>query len=143
MIENQWYLFANDLARQQLRTFALPRMRKVRNTGVRFQRPADFSITKHLSGSFGVFTGKGRHRVRIQFDAFAARLVAERHWHASQKIKPLPDGEIEMTMELGSLEETERWILSWGTHARVLAPRELVEGIRKISHAVANSYDPQ
>ena len=31
-LENQWYLFAEDLERQQLRTFALPRMRKVRAT---------------------------------------------------------------------------------------------------------------
>ncbi len=28
-LENQWYLFAEDLERKQLRTFALPRMRKV------------------------------------------------------------------------------------------------------------------
>ncbi len=140
MVENQWYFFANDLARQQLRTFALPRMRRVVNTGARFLRPADFSITKHLSGSFGVFTGKGRHKVRIQFDAFAARLVAERTWHGTQKIKSLPDGEIELTMELGSLEEAERWVLSWGTHARVLAPRELADRIWKISVEIANSY---
>ncbi len=59
-VENQWYLFGYDLARRQLRTFALPRMRKVRNTKARFKRPADFSISKHLGDSFGVFTGKGR-----------------------------------------------------------------------------------
>ena len=28
-IENQWYLFGFDLVRQQIRTFALPRMRKI------------------------------------------------------------------------------------------------------------------
>src|SRR3954451_2705573 len=31
-LENQWYLFAEDLDRKQLRTFALPRMRAVRAT---------------------------------------------------------------------------------------------------------------
>ena len=108
-IENQWYLFGFDLARQQLRTFALPRMRKVRDTRARFRRPADFSISKHLTDSFGVFSGKARHRVRIRFDPFAARLVSERQWHSSQKIKQLKDGEIELTVTLGGLEEIERW----------------------------------
>ena len=35
-IENQWYLFGDDLERGQLRTFALPRMRDVRLTSNRF-----------------------------------------------------------------------------------------------------------
>ena len=138
-VENQWYLFAFDLARRQLRTFALPRMRKVKSTNLKFLRPPDFSITSHLSESFGVFTGKGRHVVhvvQIRFDAFAARLVSERTWHASQKMKPLGDGGLEMTLHLGSLEEIERWILSWGAHARVLKPAGLVESIRKVARVV-------
>src|SRR5687767_3402827 len=52
-LENQWYLFGEDLDRNQLRTFALPRMRKVVLTTTRFRRPADFSISQVLSGSFG------------------------------------------------------------------------------------------
>lgn len=135
-VENQWYLFAFDLARQQLRTFALPRMRKVRDTGAGFRRPADFSISKHLSDSFGVFTGKGRHRVRIWFDAFAARLVGERQWHPTQTIRQLRDGEVELTMTLGGLEEVERWVLSWGEHARVLEPVALKRQIRRVAAAI-------
>ena len=70
-LENQWYLFAEDLERKQLRTFALPRMREVRATNKRFRRPVDFSITKVLSCSFGVFAGGKKHRIRLKFDAFA------------------------------------------------------------------------
>lgn len=139
-IENQWYLFAHDLGRRQLRTFALPRMRKAKGTGIRFDRPADFSITRHLSDSFGVFSGKGHHRVRIHFDAFASRLVSERQWHPSQKIKRLPNDEIEVTLQLGSFEEIERWILSWGTHARVLEPQDLMKRIRNTGGALRQAY---
>jgi len=135
-VENQWYLFAFDLARQQLRTFALPRMRSVLNTKARFRRPADFSITKHLGDSFGVFTGKAQHRVRLRFDAFAARLVGERNWHPSQKIKQLAGGEIELSLTLGSLEEVERWVLSWGEHVQVLEPAELKKRIRRVAEAI-------
>ncbi len=135
-VENQWYLFGLDLARQQLRTFAMPRMRTVKNTGMRFLRPADFSIANHLGDSFGVFKGKARHRVKVRFDAFAARLVSERQWHATQKMRTLPGGDLEMSIELGSLEEIERWVLSWGQHARVLEPAELKRRIRRVAEAV-------
>ena len=139
-IENQWYLFGFDLVRQQLRTFALPRMRRVRDTGAGFRRPADFTISKHLSDSFGVFKAKGQHRVRIRFDAFAARLVSERQWHSSQKIKQLLGGGIELTMTLGGLEEIERWILSWGEHATVLEPAELRRRIREVGANLTQRY---
>src|SRR5205085_8371156 len=38
-VENLWYLFAFDLDRQQLRTFALPRIRNLRVTKAKFRRP--------------------------------------------------------------------------------------------------------
>jgi proteasome accessory factor B len=139
-VENQWYLFGFDLARQQLRTFALTRMRKARDTNVRFERPADFSISKHLSDSFGVFSGKERHKVRIRFDAFSAQLVNERQWHASQKIKALADGGVELSMQLGSIEEIERWVLSWGTHATVLEPKMLRDRLRHSAEELAGRY---
>jgi predicted DNA-binding transcriptional regulator YafY len=86
--------------------------------------------------SFGVFKGKARHRVRIHFDAFAARLVGERLWHPSQKMRPLAGGELELSMELGSLEEIERWVLSWGEHATVLEPAELKRRIRRAAEGI-------
>ncbi|MDP9004347.1 MAG: WYL domain-containing protein, partial [Verrucomicrobiota bacterium] len=139
-LENQWYLFAEDLDRGQLRTFVLPRMRRVSLTTKGFRRPADFSITKFLSGSFGVFSSGRKHRIRLRFDPYAARLVSERTWHESQKIRPLPDGSVTMQMELGGLEEIERWILSWGAHVRVLEPRTLVERIQKEAEGIAALY---
>ena len=39
-------------------------------------------------------------------------------------------------MELGSLEEIERWVLSWGEHATVLEPTELRKMIRKAAAAI-------
>ncbi|MGA3169541.1 MAG: WYL domain-containing protein [Chthoniobacteraceae bacterium] len=139
-VSDQWYLFGFDLARGQIRTFVLQRMRGARRTAARFRKPADFSINKHLSGSFGVFSGHGHYAVRIRFDALAGQLVSERRWHGSQKIKQLPGGGVEMRMELGSLEEVERWILSWGKRALVLGPRELVERIRGTVRLLDGAY---
>src|SRR5205085_5129969 len=72
--------------------------------------------------------------------AFAAARVEERAWHPSQKIKQLQDGGIELSLTLGNLEDIERWILSWGNHARVIAPPELKQRIAKTVSELANAY---
>jgi len=120
----------------------LPRIGNVRISKSRFRRPTDFSIGRYLEQSFGVFAkpGKAKHTIRIVFDAFAASRIGERQWHPSQKIKQLRDGEIEFSLTLGNLEEVERWILSWGSHAQVLAPAELKEQITKTVSTLADTY---
>src|SRR3989440_1934886 len=139
-LENQWYLFAEDLERRQLRTFALPRMRKVALTTKGFRRPADFSIAEVLSGSFGVHSAGKKQRIRLQFDSFAGRLVAERKWHESQRVREIAGGSIILELELGGLEEIERWILRWGKHVRVLAPKELAKRVRDEANAIVELY---
>jgi len=139
-LENQWYLFAEDLERRQLRTFALPRMRSVRLTSKGFRRPADFSIAEVLSGSFGVHSAGKKQRIRIEFDPFAARLVAERKWHESQRVREITGGSIILELELGGLQEIERWILSWGRHARVLLPKELAARVQSEANAIVKLY---
>ena len=63
----------------------------------------------------------------IRFTGWAARYVAERHWHASQKITLLKEdgSEIEFRAQLGGLEEITRWVLSHGRQAQVIEPEEL------------------
>src|ERR1041384_5566670 len=106
-LENQWYLFAEDTERSEERTFALPRMRRVKLTAKGFRRPADFSIAEVLRGSFGVHSAGKKQRIRIEFDPFAARLVAERKWHESQRVREKADGSIVLELDLGGLEEIE------------------------------------
>jgi len=139
-IDGQWYLFANDLARKDIRTFVVGRIQAVPQVGRKFKRPENFSLSERLLGSFGVFKGNGHHRVRIAFDAFSAQLVRERSWHPSQTIKEGDNGTLELSLELDSLEEIERWVLSWGGHAQVVGPRELKERVRTALSAMQKSY---
>jgi proteasome accessory factor B len=143
LVDNLWYLFGFDMHRDQLRTFALPRIQRVRLTQVKFHRPTGFSVAHQLAFSFGVYSRNGNIKcetVRIRFDSFAAQLVQEREWHPTQKIKRLREGEIELSLKLANFEEIERWILSWGAHARVLAPRELQKRVAKTVSQLAKSY---
>ncbi len=139
-INNQWYLIGDDHARGQLRTFALTRIESVRNLKIPFERPADFSVSKMLSGSFAAFEADRTQRVRIWFDAFAARLVSERQWHKSQQIRAIGEGAIELTMRVGVAPDLESWILGWGDHAQVIEPADLRKRIFSTIQSMAASY---
>jgi proteasome accessory factor B len=84
--------------------------------------------------------GEKEDEVVIEFDAWATDLVRGRHWHSSQDLSDLPDGGSRLKMRLNSLEEIERWVLSWGVHARVVGPTMLRERIRKTAAVVAGRY---
>lgn len=139
-INNQWYLIAKDKARDSLRTFALPRIAEAKNLKTSFQRPANFSAAEMLSGSFSAFEAGKTEKIRIRFDAFAARLVSERQWHKSQRMQKNPDGSGELTMQVGVAPDLESWILGWGGHAEVLAPPSLRQRIAETGRQLASNY---
>ena len=134
-INNQWYLIGADQTHGELRTFALTRVAKVKNLKIPFTRPANFSVAKMLAGSFAAFQAERTEHVKIRFDAFAARLVSERQWHKSQKMRPADGGGMELTMRVGIAPDLENWVLSWGDHAEVMEPLELR---RRISATIRN-----
>lgn len=141
-----WYVIGHDIERKARRTFALQRMKAVKVLKTSFLRPADFNRTDHLGGSFGVWHAPGdkgkRHRIRLRFTGWAARMVSERRWHPSQEIKwtGKEENELEMVLELSSFEEIRRWILSWGAQVEVLEPKELRTSIREESEKVQSIY---
>lgn len=128
---DQWYAIGFCLKRKALRTFVLTRMKEPQMGAATFVRPANFSIERHLRHSFGVFTARGSHTVRLRFDPFAAQLVRERIWHPSQQIQELAGGGLELTLQLSSLLEIEPWVLSWGEHVRIVGPPELKRRVIK------------
>jgi predicted DNA-binding transcriptional regulator YafY len=138
--ENLWYLIGFDVARQALRTFALPRISAVAKTQTQFERPADFSPETFFANALGVLGGTGDYLVVIRFSAVAAERVREREWHESQELRELPEGELELEMRLGALEEATQWILGWGTAAEVIAPPELRSKITQTVEALAKVY---
>ena len=135
-VEGGWYLIAHDLDRNALRTYALPRMSRVRVLQTQFERPEDFNGAAYLNRSFGVWNVEGdetRHIVRLELRNYAARLAQERRWHPTQEVTPLDDhgNKVEVRFEVGRLEEVLRWVLSFGSHAKVISPPELAKMVRK------------
>jgi len=140
-INGEWFLFAHDHARKDIRTFVPARIQSVKPTGETFDRPQKFSLEKRLRDSFGVHSGEGEYGVVIRFNARAADYVREKKWHQSQELRRLKGGGVELKLKLSSLAEIERWVLSWGGDAKVLQPRELAEAVRRSARAILKQPD--
>jgi len=130
-INGEWFLFAFDHLRNDIRTFVPARIQSLRQTGRTFKRPQKFSLEERLRGSFGVRSGQGAHQVVLRFDEKVADYIKEKKWHESQKLRELKGGAVELTIQLSGLEEIERWVLSWAGYAKVIRPRELAESVKQ------------
>jgi len=135
-INGEWYLFAYDHGRKDIRTFVPVRIRSVKQTGKTFTRAEKFSLEKRLRDSFGVHSGEGAYEVVIRFDARVADLVREKKWHESQQLDELKGGGVELRLKLSSLVEIERWVLGWGGDAKVVKPRELIDAVRQAARRI-------
>ena len=94
------YVEKNDI-----RTFLLDRMRDTEcAVADRFDLPSDFRVDDYFQGQFGIFRGDASHKVVIEFDQRVAEFVRTRRVHPSQKLAPLNNGGIRMTMTLGDFD---------------------------------------
>jgi len=130
-INSEWYLFAYDHLRKDIRTFVPGRIKSIRETGKVFKRKENFSLEDRLRDSFGVHSAEGGFEVVLRFNSQVADYIRDKKWHESQEQRELKEGGVELRMKLSSLSEVERWVLSWGGNATVIRPRELVESVRE------------
>ena len=141
-INGEWFLFAFDHLRRDLRTFLPVRILSARPTGKTFEQPKRFSLDERLKGSFGVVAGHGQYQVVLHFEPAVAHFIREKRWHDSQQLRDLPDGGVEMRLQLSSLVEVQRWVLSWAGHCKVMAPPELVESVRNAAVKISANHPP-
>jgi len=139
-INGEWFLFAFDHGRDDIRTFVPSRIQSVTVTGVRFPAPKKFSLEKRLRDSFGVHSGKGEYNVTIRFDYTVADYIREKRWHPSQKVKNFNDGGLELRLKLSSLNEVQRWVMTWAGNATVVSPLELVESVRAAASRITAAH---
>jgi len=139
-INGEWFLFAYDHLRKDIRTFVPSRIQRIHFTGRRFTRPKKFSLDKTLQGSFGVHSGRETHEVVVRFSPQAADYILEKRWHPSQRTQRLRNGGVELRLQLSSLEEVQRWVLGWGQHAVVVKPPKLAAAIKQAAKEMLQNY---
>jgi len=132
------YVIGLDHRSGEIRTFSIDRIQAIEPTDEVFVVPEDFDFDAYTASSFGVVADSAVP-VHIRFSADWATYVEERQWHGSQVAKQLPDGRLDLRMEVGATQELANWILSFGGGAQVLEPASLREEVvAALKAAIAN-----
>jgi predicted DNA-binding transcriptional regulator YafY len=137
--EGSFYVLGHCSLRQEIRVFALDRIRKMDLTDETFDVPESLSIEEFLKSSFGVFHGPAT-RVKIRFDREIAGYITEKVWHPSQSVHARADGSVIFEVEVAGTEEIKHWVLKWGARAEVLKPLCLRAEIRREAEAMLKVY---
>ncbi len=116
-----FYLIGHCHMREEVRVFALDRVKMMSVTKDRFEPPEDSSLDEILRFSFGVFQGEPV-KVKILFSSDLAACIKEKIWHESQTIETQKDGSSIFDAEVAGTEEVKCWVTGRGSKALVLDP---------------------
>lgn len=139
-LRGDWYLIAFDHLRQAVRTFHAGRVGWWEILPEKFTRDPNFSVERWMAQAFQMERGEEAVEVVIRFDAYQARYIRERRWHATQTVEELPDGGLILRFKTGGLAEVRRWVMGYCSHAEVLAPESLREEVAAEARAVVALY---
>ena len=137
--KGEWYLIAWCTLRKEIRIFAISRIDEARVLDKAFTIPEDFDIHHYLGNSTGIIL-EDEFEVTISFSSELAPYIRERFWHREQKIEEQDDSTLYLTMPARSVLEIKRWVLSWGSEARVIKPEKLARQIRGEAEKILSVY---
>jgi predicted DNA-binding transcriptional regulator YafY len=133
------YILVNTTDFGDIRTLAVERIQKIRRTGQSFEYPKDFDAEALLESAFDMVYGDPIN-VKIWFSADQARYIKERRWSKNQEIEDQEDGSIVLSMVTSGWWDIKRWVLSYGSAAKVIKPEGLRQEIADELEVVQRLY---
>lgn len=123
-VDGGLYLIAHCHWRNDVRMFAVERIKSLTPTDHPYQLPLHFDIDAYVEDALVVMRGE-RITVELRFDKTTAVWVKDRIWHPSQQTTALKSGQLLMTLQVADTRELLGWILSFGSGVQVLKPDHL------------------
>jgi predicted DNA-binding transcriptional regulator YafY len=100
-----------------------------------------FSPDDYFKHTFGVYQGKKPETVTLRFNRKTARWVAEKRWHASEKVRRLKNGTLRMELTVAITPEFISWVRSFGSEVTVEGPLSLIKAVKDDAWAVVGRYE--
>ncbi len=130
VVNECYYVIGYCHTRKKRLTFCATRVWDVEELNVRYEIPKTFKLKKYLRGNFGIVGGgKKSYKIVVRFQKEKAYLIKERIWAGEKKKVILPDGSVELHVQLRSLWEFERWLKGFPGRFSVLAPLDFRKAI--------------
>jgi len=126
--KRSWYLVGRKRPSGAMRLYKLARIKRLEATSQHFEMPRGWTIDRHLENAWEIITKDANAptvKVVVDLSKDVAGNMLETEWHPTQQVTMRPDGSARFTARVAGFEEIVWWILSIGSNARVVEPKEL------------------
>lgn len=122
-----YYLLAKDDYEAELKHYRVDRMREVSSSDIPFT-PSNFNIAEHMKQTFNMYPGDIQY-IKIQFDNHLINVVIDR-FGKDILIYQVGDQTFSVRIKVAMSEGLFRWLLTWGSDAKVISPQNLVDKMK-------------
>lgn len=139
---NRWYLLANDLKDQQVKSFAFDRLTNLEITLKRFKPLRSFDVNEYYKFCFGIISPSylELQEVILTFDPTQGKYIKSLPLHETQEILVDDDHEVRIKLKVYLTYDFLMEVLSYGENVKVIQPASLIESLKTNYLNALNQY---
>jgi predicted DNA-binding transcriptional regulator YafY len=130
--KNRWYVLANDLEDETVKTFALDRITGFEIAKRKFQVPNNFNISEYFKNCFGIM-GPNENQpedIILSLDPVQGKYIKSLPLHESQEILIDTEDELRIKVTLYITHDFYMELLSMGENVKIIQPKTLIKKIK-------------
>lgn len=141
--KNRWDLLAKDLKNEQIKSFALDRLKELEILKKRFESPKNFDVNEHYRHCFGIISQNSDKPadVILSFNPFQGKYIKSLPLHESQVLLTDSDEEVRVRLKLFLTHDFFMELLSFGNDMRVIAPNSLIDELKSTAKNILDMYE--
>ncbi len=124
IISDKYYLVGFNDYVNNLRLYKIDKISNLEILEEYFERDENFSLQKYSENSFGIYQEEPLNIV-LEFDKSVRDDVLNYHFHPTQKIKELENGNVQVKFTSGGTYAICQEIFKWGSSVKIQKPAEL------------------
>lgn len=132
-----YYLVAKDDDSANIKHYRVDRMKQV-DVSEELFTPPHFNIAEHMKQTFNMYPGD-LHLIEVQFNNHLINVIIDR-FGKDTPIRKIDDQTFSIKITAAVSEGLVRWLLTWGSDAKVIKPQSLVDQMKEEAKKMLQLY---
>ena len=124
VISGKYYLVGFNENRKALRTYKIDKIKDLEVLDEYFDKDESFSLKDWCNNSFGIYQ-EAPLNIVLEFNKEVKEDVLNYHFHPTQKVKELKNGNVEVKFTSGGTYAICQELFKWGCNVQIKKPVEL------------------
>ncbi len=126
IVSDKHYLVGYNEYVKDLRLYKVDKIANLEILDEYYLKDEKFSLTEYCKNSFSIYQEEPL-KITLEFDKSVAEDVLNYHFHPTQKMKRLENGNIQVKFTSGGTYAICQELFKWGCNVRIKKPVELIE----------------